>query len=60
LTEGEFCEDIIIDILKELGQIKSINYNTDKTSVECWVNTTNDGVRMFLLFDYDWGVVECV
>lgn len=56
--EQEAIEDVLIEMLCDLGQIKSINYNEDKTAIECWVKR-DDGIHMFLLFDYDWGIVPC-
>ena len=52
-------EDLIIELLQEHGDIKDIDY-ADKTkdSLECWVQNGEE-VRMFKLFFYSWGVVEC-
>lgn len=51
-------EDLIIELLQEHGDIKDIDYDTDKQSLECWVQKEDD-VKMFKLFAYNWGVVEC-
>lgn len=51
-------EDLIIELLQEHGDIKDIDYDTDKQSLECWVQKEED-VKMFKLFAYNWGVVEC-
>lgn len=55
----DIFEDLIIELLQEHGDIKDIDY-ADKTkdSLECWVQK-GDEVRMFKLFFYSWGVVEC-
>jgi hypothetical protein len=52
-------EDLIIELLQEHGDIKDIDY-ADKTkdSLECWVQNGEE-VRMFKLFFYSWGVIEC-
>lgn len=51
-------EDLIIELLQEHGDIKDIDYDTDKQSLECWVQKEDD-VKMFKLFAYNWGIVEC-
>lgn len=51
-------EDLIIELLQEHGDIKDIDYDTDKQSLECWVQKEDD-VKMFKLFNYNWGVLEC-
>lgn len=50
----------VLAILQQLGEIKSIEKTDDKMGVECWVTMNNDpeDTHMFLLFDYDRGVVE--
>lgn len=54
----EKVEDIIIECLQNKGVIQQINYNEDKNAIECWIKN-EDGVFMFLLFDYEWGVITC-
>lgn len=51
-------EDLIIELLQTFGDIKDIDYDTDKKSLECWVQK-EDEVKMFKLFPYGWGVLEC-
>lgn len=51
-------EDLIIELLQEHGDIKDIDYDTDKQSLECWVQKEDD-VKMFKLFNYNWGVLGC-
>lgn len=51
-------EDLIIELLQEHGDIKDVDYDTDKKSLECWVQK-DDEVKMFKLFNYNWGIVEC-
>ena len=51
-------EDLIIEILQSRGDIKDIDYDTDKKSLECWVQK-EDKIMMYKLFPYSWGVIEC-
>lgn len=50
----------ILAILKELGEVKSIEKTNDQMGIECWVTFDGDpeDTHMFLLFNYDRGVVE--
>lgn len=54
----EKVENIIIECLLNIGVIQQINYNENQTAIECWIKN-EDGVFMFLLFDYEWGVITC-
>lgn len=54
----EKVEDIIIECLQNKGVIQQINYNENQSAIECWIKN-EDGVFMFLLFDYEWGVITC-
>ena len=51
-------EDLIIELLQSRGDIKDIDYDTDKKSLECWVQK-EDKIMMYKLFPYSWGVIEC-
>lgn len=51
-------EDLIIELLQSRGDIKDIDYDTDKKSLECWIQK-EDKVMMYKLFNYSWGVIEC-
>ena len=51
-------EDVVIELLQDNGEIKELNYNEDKTAIECWV-AKNDETNMYLLFPYSWGVIRC-
>ena len=51
-------EDIIIELLQNNGEIKELNYNEDKSAIECWVSKDEE-TNMFLLFPYSWGVIRC-
>ena len=54
----ENAEDIIIECLQDNGVIQQINKAEVADAIECWVKN-DKGVFMFLLFDYNWGVVQC-
>lgn len=54
----ENVEDIVIECLQNKGVIQQINYNENESAIECWIKN-EDGVFMFLLFDYEWGVITC-
>ena len=51
-------EDLIIELLQSRGDIKDIDYDTDKKSIECWIQK-EDKIMMYKLFPYSWGVIEC-
>ena len=59
LSKQEIIEDVVIEVLEQYGTLRSVNYNEDKTAIECWLNC-EDGIHMFLFFPYDWGVIRCV
>lgn len=49
----------VIELLQEQGEIKLIDWNNEKhEAIECWIQKDNETI-MFMLFDYDWGIVEC-
>lgn len=48
----------IIDCLLEMGVIQMIDYDNSGNNIECWIKNEK-GTFMFLLFNYDWGVLEC-
>ena len=53
-------EDLIIELLQEHGDIKDIDWSSkDKEDLECWVQK-DEKVKMFKLFPYSWGVLECM
>lgn len=55
---NDLFEDLVIELLQDNGEIKEINYNEDKSAVECWI-AKDEEVNMFLLFPYSWGVIRC-
>ena len=54
-------EDLVIELLQQNGnEIKGLNLNEKKDGVECWVyDKEKNEVFMYLLFQYNWGVIEC-
>lgn len=52
----ENVEDIVFECLNDMGTIKQINEAQD--GIECWI-VNDDGCFMFMLFNYDWGIVTC-
>ena len=54
----ENVEDIILECLQEKGVIQQINKAENEDAIECWIKN-QDGVFMFLLFDYKWGIITC-
>ena len=54
----EKAEDIVLEILQNIGVIQQINKAENENAIECWIKNQN-GVFMFMLFDYDWGFITC-
>lgn len=54
----ENVEDIVLECLQNQGVIQQINESEVEHAIECWIKN-KDGVFMFLLFNYDWGVITC-
>lgn len=52
-------EDLIIELLQSRGNIKDIDYADDKDSLECWIQDKEGKVKLFMLFPYSWGVINC-
>ena len=52
-------EDLVIELLQEHGDIKDIDYGDDKKALECWVQKEKEKPKLFMLFPYSWGVIEC-
>lgn len=49
--------DEIIDIIKELGEVKSIELSEDGNAIEAWI-MYNGQCQVFYLFNYERGVIE--
>ena len=52
-------ENEVILCLKDFGDIKDIDWSSEKDSIDCWVKDFTDQIRYFKLFDYNKGVIEC-
>lgn len=50
-------EDEIMDCLLALGDLKDV-YLNEQNAVECWVTKENQSY-LYLLFEYDEGVIKC-
>lgn len=55
----ENAADVVIECLETMGHIKEICYNEDKTALECWIQDFTNEIHMFMLFNYEWGIVLC-
>jgi hypothetical protein len=58
IIENEF--ETLIDILKPVGDLISIDFNTsdDEMSLEIWVRTRDSDAELLYLFPYDRGIVK--
>lgn len=52
-------ESEVILCLKDFGDIKDIDWSSEKDSIDCWVKDFTDQIRYFKLFNYNKGVIEC-
>ena len=53
-------EDLVIELLQNKGEIKGLNLDEEKKAIECWIyDKEKNEVFMYLLFPYNWGVIEC-
>ena len=50
----------VVECLKSIGTVKSIDLTMDETAVEIWVVTNDDEAHVLYLFNYDQGVVSCL
>lgn len=58
LTEPIFEDEVIDCVLDFVDNIKSINYDENKTAIEIWF-TKDEETYVMYLFDYSLGVIEC-
>ena len=54
----ETMEDAIIECVQNFGVIKAVEVN--ENDIDIWVKKSEDEVIFFKLFDYDWGIIECL
>ena len=52
----EPVEDVVYECLENMGELRQVNVEKDR--LECWI-TNEEGCFMFMLFNYDWGIVPC-
>lgn len=52
-------EQEVLECLKELGRIKSVEEFEDKNLVEIWVQPENSDPVVMYFFNYDRGVIPC-
>ena len=53
-------EDLVIELLQKRGEIKGLNLDEEKKAIECWIyDKEKNEVFMYLLFSYNWGIIEC-
>ena len=52
-------EQEVLECLKELGTIKSVEEFEDKNLVEIWVQPENSDPVVMYFFNYDRGVIPC-
>lgn len=63
IPESNYLKAIseIQEVLESRGKIIAIDYVHGADAYECWVRDPEDlDVHMYMLFDYDWGVIECI
>ena len=59
-AEPIMFHNLVIELLQDNGVIQDILWaDEDHSAVECWIKNEK-GTFMFMLFPYDWGVVECL
>ena len=50
--------DIVVEVISELGEVKSIEFTETQDAIEIWIQPTNEEeTYVFYLFPYDAGVV---
>lgn len=55
----EFFEDVMLEILKNLGNIKSVEYQDDEV-IEIWFQDySHNEIHVAYLFNYEEGVIKC-
>lgn len=55
----EIIENVIIDCLNSVGEIKSIEPTEDKEAIEIWITEPEGGTYVMYFFDYGRGIVPC-
>ncbi len=55
----EKIEDVLLECLNCIGEIKSIERTEDKEAIEIWVTTPENDTYVMYFFDYGRGIVPC-
>ena len=55
----EVIENVIIDCLNSVGEIKSIELTEDKEAIEIWITDPEGDTYVMYFFDYGRGIVPC-
>ncbi len=58
-SREEVIENVIIDCLNSVGEIKSIEPTEDKEAIEIWITEPEGGTYVMYFFDYGRGIVPC-
>lgn len=58
IKEPQYLGQEVIDCLKYVGQIKSVDLYENKAAVEIWVYLEGEGSIVLYLFPYDMGIVQ--
>lgn len=56
---GHECLEIVLDTIGNVGELISMDFNTEgETSVEIWIRTADSKAELLYLFPYDKGIVH--
>ena len=58
-SPDEVIENVIIDCLNSVGEIKSIEPTEDKEAIEIWITEPEGNTYVMYFFDYGRGIVPC-
>jgi hypothetical protein len=58
-NSNEKFEDVVIECIQNLGEVKNIGLAEANTHIEYWIQTPDKECFVGYLFVYDEGVVEC-
>ena len=58
-NKEDVIENVIIDCLNSVGEIKSIEPTEDKEAIEIWITEPEGDTYVMYFFDYGRGIVPC-
>ena len=58
-NKEDVIENVIIDCLNSIGEIKSIEPTEDKEAIEIWITEPEGDTYVMYFFDYGRGIVPC-